>query len=134
MNNPTNFTKSPVGIVRVEISSLQYESATIDERNVNRLVTIFTRGCFRHNLDNHVPALIRPTELDEALQASNLSREDLDLSLVGVEYPVLRITRGKLECLHGGHRLRAALQVLEEGDRWWMVRLYSFEQGKSCLS
>jgi hypothetical protein len=124
----------PVGIVHVDISSLDFEndidSREIDERDVNRLEERFKHGCFQDAALNQIPAFIMPADLDRLLQASQLTRADLQTSLLRRPYPKLNLGQEKLYCRYGRHRLKAAERVLTEPeDCWWTIQLISFEPG-----
>ena len=128
---------SPVGIVHVDISSLVFqdeiEARQIDDNIVQKLINIFTmssNGCERDEPENHIPALISSRELDYILQISQLTRDDLQRSLLGGGYPKLNTLNNKIYCLHGRHRLRAAAAFFrntQPGNYWWTIELYTFE-------
>jgi hypothetical protein len=124
--------KCLVGIVRVDIFCLAFqddiEARQIDSAIVQKLITIFTKssnGCERDRPGNQVPALISSRELDHMLEISQLTRNDLQRSLLGVGYPKLNTSNTKIYCLHRRHRLRAAaafLRHFEQEDYWWTVK------------
>ena len=109
-----------VGIVHVETASLAFKGdiglRQVDMRSVNHLIRVFGISCSRDTIENHIPASIRPAELDNFLQASRLTRRDLQRSLLGGPYPHLYLAHEKLYCLHGQHRLEAARKVLRPDD------------------
>lgn len=126
-----------VGIVHVDISSLVFqdeiEARQIDDTKVQKLINIFTtssHGCERDEPENHIPAVISSRELSYILQISQLTRDDLQRSLLGRGYPKLNTLNNKIYCLHGRHRLRAAaafLRNFESDNYWWTIKLYTFE-------
>lgn len=123
--------QDPVGIVHVDISSLAFKDdiglRELDKNIVDRLTGVFKAGCSPDIIENHLPAFIEPTELDHLLRNSQLTATDLQASLLGRPYPRLNLGQEKLYCLHGRHRLKAAVEALRPEDRWWTIRLYSFE-------
>jgi hypothetical protein len=135
----SSVAKCLVGIVRVDISCLAFrsdiEARQIDNTVVQNLVTVFTEssnGCERDKPDNQVSALISSRELDHMLENSQLTRNDLQRSLLGGGYPKLNTSNTKIYCLRGRHRLRAAavfLRHCDPEDYWWAVKLYTFGPG-----
>jgi hypothetical protein len=124
----------PIGIVHVNISSLAFKDdiilRPIDKNIVDGLIEVFKKECSRDEAENQIPAFIAPGELDRLLQASQLTAIDLQGSLLGRPYQRLNLGQDKLYCLHGQHRLKAAVKVLEPEDCWWTIRLFSFEPGR----
>ena len=129
--------EDPVGIVHVDISSLAFRddigSRELNKATVKRLVRVFNARCSPDTIENQIPAYIQPEELSRLLQTSQLTRTALQTSLLGRPYPRLDLGQDKLYCLHGRHRLQAAARVLEPEDRWWTIRLYSFEPGNKYM-
>lgn len=128
----------PVGIVHVDISSLAFKDdiglRELDKALVTRLAQVFKAGCSPDTAENHIPAYIQPEQLSHILRASQLTAADLQASLLGRPYRRLELGQDKLYCLHGRHRLQAALVALEPEDCWWTIRLYSFEPGNTLIS
>jgi hypothetical protein len=116
------------GTVCVSLRRLIFKpeySRDVDEKNVQRLKRIFSReGCLRLLPSNHVPAIIDERDLHAALQYSGRTLSDL-LNSAQDAPPKLTLPPGyMLECIHGQHRILAALKVLEPKDEWWAVDLY----------
>lgn len=116
------------GRAKVEIRWLSFtddwERGTrpLDPKNVARLAKIFDlEGCFRREPEHYVPALINLQALEEALTLANHNAGEL---FAVTEEPVSLPLSNSLICLHGRHRLEAAKQYLEVGDKWWVVDLY----------
>jgi hypothetical protein len=127
--------KQYLGTARIDLSCLQAfieddfrPNQPRDDRSekmrVKRLVRIFAfEGCLRLEPEHHVDALISQSELNEALKLSSKTPDDLRSK--GIP-PKLDFRPSKqLKCLNGRHRLKAAKKVLEKGDDWWVVDLYS---------
>jgi hypothetical protein len=145
----SSVAKCLVGIVRVDISCLAFRSdiearqidntvapkRQIDNTGVQYLVKVFTessKGCEQDEPDNQVTALISWTELDHMLENSQLTRNDLQRSLLGGGYPKLDTSNTKIYCLRGRHRLKAAalyLRHCDPEDYWWAVKLYTLGLG-----
>ena len=136
--------RSLVGIVKVDISSLEFKRdelglRALDSKIIRRLVKVFDQEqdvdpsqkleSTRCDWENHVEAAVNSRELDQLLLSSQLTRGDLQRSIWDGHYPRLRMGRRKLQCLHGQHRLLAAVKVLKPGDRWWPVQISCFEPG-----
>jgi len=81
------------------------------------LVTAFTIDCERDREKNYACGLIDPVIFQDT--ASSLS----NLAASSVSH--LDLPRGSILCLEGRKRILAAKTHLREGDRWWIVRLYS---------
>jgi DNA-binding phage protein len=138
-NYSSSVAKCLVGIVRVDISCLAFrsdiEARQVDNSVIQNLITVFTessKGCERDKLDNQIPAVISSRELDRMPENSQLTRDDLQRSLLGGGYPKLNTSNTKIYCLWGKHRLRAAavfLRHCDPGDYWWAVKLYTFGPG-----
>jgi hypothetical protein len=75
-------------------------------------------------VENHIPAIIAASQLNDALHASRLSATEL-LSYSTEGYPELKFPAGyHLTCLHGRHRIQASREVLAQRNAWWAVDLY----------
>ena len=91
-----------------------------------------TEGCHRLEWENHIPAIIEESQLDDAIVASNISPNRLQSNL-GDDYPELKFPAGyQLECLHGRHYVQAGRETLPLRDKWWTVDLYL--KGMSILN
>lgn len=111
-----------LGCARISLEQLLITSARPeDERNTDRLVTIFKDSCERDDQAHFLPAIIESSVLYQALHYSGLDAAQLRAH----PPPVLKLPDGvKLRCLHGLHRVLAARQVLAPKDHWWNVELY----------
>lgn len=100
-------------------------SRGVDRKNIERLKRIFARqGCLRLAPPNHVPAIITEQDLNVALRHSGRTHKDL-LHIAQDAPPKLTLPpKYMLECLHGQHRILAALEILAPKDEWWTVDLY----------
>ncbi|KAL9130731.1 MAG: hypothetical protein Q9217_001168 [Psora testacea] len=117
--------------VRIELKKLDFtvlqdpsSSGYFDPKNVARLTKIFSlEGCLRLDLDHHVPALVSDAQLQQALVRSSVEAA----ALANHQAPPLLILPEStiLRCLHGKHRIAAVRSILEPGDKWWTVDLYS---------
>lgn len=117
------------GTVRVSLRRLAFPpeySREIDKKNVERLKKIFNQpgGCLRLSPPNYIPAIIDQQDLDLAIESTGTTLEKL-LNGSGQEPPMLKLPPNySLRCLHGQHRILAALEVLKPRDEWWTVHLY----------
>jgi hypothetical protein len=117
------------GTVRVSLRRLIFPpkySREIDRKNVERLRAIFRKpgGCLRLMPSNYIPAIISQQDLDRSIKATGTSLEEL-LDSKGNEPPMLELPDGySLRCLHGQHRVLAALEALRSKDEWWSIDLY----------
>ncbi|KAH0545345.1 hypothetical protein FGG08_000644 [Glutinoglossum americanum] len=119
-----------VGVVQVDISSLAFqdevEARQITDAEVQDLISIFNKssdGCEPSKPENQITALISPRELDYILQISQLTRDDLQRSLLSGEYPKLNTLNNKIYCLNGRRRIRAAAALADK--YWWVIKLYT---------
>jgi hypothetical protein len=130
-----NYARYLVGRVKVSISSLVFqnevEARQSNSKIVKKLLNVFTTtsgGCERDNQENHIPAIITPAELDHILSLSQLTRDDLQVSLISGMYPKLSTSHRKIYCLDGRHRVKALLQNSLIDD-YWIIALYCFDAG-----
>lgn len=99
-------------------------SRELDPQNVERLSEVFSRdGCRRLDIRNHVTAVVSRQHLAVALQTAGVTPHSLKTSPPD-RYPLLEFPMGKIQCLHGQHRLRAAKEQLPPGEQWWTSDLY----------
>lgn len=99
-------------------------SRELDPQNVERLSEVFSRdGCRRLDIRNHVTAVVSRQHLAVALQTAGVTPHSLKTSAPD-RYPLLEFPMGKIQCLHGQHRLRAAKEQLPPGEQWWTSDLY----------
>jgi hypothetical protein len=100
-------------------------SRDVDKKNIERLKRIFARqGCLRLSPSNHVPAIITEQDLKAALQYSGRTLEDLLNSAQDAPPKLTLPPNYMLECLHGQHRILAALEIVTPKEEWWTVDLY----------
>jgi hypothetical protein len=112
--------------VRLEVLHFQWnESRELSRKNVERLKEVFQTDKIRRlEPRNHIPAVVDQSDLDDAIQASEISAESL-LSNPNNNPPVLIFpAHHRLTCLHGRHRIQAARETLPPTDAWWTVDLY----------
>lgn len=113
-------------LLRLEVLYFQWnELRELSRKNVERLKEVFrTDNIRRLEPRNHIPAVVDQVDLDDAIQASEISAESL-LSNPDNDPPVLTFpARHRLTCLHGRHRIQAAREILPPTDAWWTVDLY----------
>lgn len=114
------------GCAIVHLQNLKFETnpllgdGEIDERNVERLLTIFEiEGCGNLAPEHRVAALITRETLTKAISQSGITRE---LLLDATIYPRLLLEREvRLAYVYWRHRLEAAESF---GERCWLVDLY----------
>lgn len=115
-----------IGVARVKLSVLNFpNSRGLDVKNIERLKSLFReeRGCKPDDFQNHIPAVIDEATLSEALSVSGFSRDILLSS--GPDYPKLEFPSGlRLECLRGQHRVKAAAEVFQSTETYWVVDLF----------
>ncbi|KAH6704267.1 hypothetical protein BKA61DRAFT_493502 [Leptodontidium sp. MPI-SDFR-AT-0119] len=105
-------------------------SRGVDRKNIERLKRIFAKqGCLRLSPPNHVPAIIIEQDLNVALQHSGKTLKDLLHSAQDAPPKLTLPPKYMLECLHGQHRILAALEILTPKDEWWTVDLYLSTMG-----
>jgi hypothetical protein len=84
METPAAGADGLVGIVNVDISSLEfYENRARDANTIQHLLSLFRDGRDRYDEDaNQVPAIVGPTDLEQVLQVSHITRNNLQKSLL----------------------------------------------------
>jgi hypothetical protein len=119
-----NFRGTACVSLRKLIFTPEY-SRDVDKKNIERLKRIFAKqGCLRLSPSNHVPAIIDEQDLEAALQYSGKTLGELLDSTEDVPPKLTFPPNYLLECLHGQHRILAAMEILEPKDEWWTVHLY----------
>jgi hypothetical protein len=111
--------------IRLDVLHFQWnEPRELNQKNLERLKKCFrTEGCRRLELENHIPATIKESQLDEVIVASGISADALLSNLN--DYPELKFPADyQLECLHGRHRVQAGRETLPSRDKWWTVDFY----------
>jgi hypothetical protein len=90
----------------------------VDRKNIKRLKRIFARqGCLRLSPPNHVPAIIIEQDLNVALQYLGRTLKDLLYSAQDAPPKLTLPLKYMLKCLHGQHRILAALEILTPKDK-----------------
>ncbi|KAJ6018563.1 hypothetical protein N7522_002027 [Penicillium canescens] len=121
-----------IGTAKVSISQIQFDPPLprdLDPKNLDRLRRVFRQNrCRRLDVDNHVPAIVSPHDLADALRKANISQQSL-LTTDAHQLPRISFLEGQLLGLHGRHRVQAGAEVLPPADRWWTVDLYSDDIG-----
>ncbi|KAJ5588730.1 hypothetical protein N7537_011408 [Penicillium hordei] len=121
-----------IGTAKVNISQIQFDPPLprdLDDKNLDRLRRVFRQNhCRRLDVDNHVPAIVSPHDLANALRKANVSQQSL-LTTDARQLPRISFLEGQLLGLHGRHRVQAGAEVLPPADRWWTVDLYSDDIG-----
>jgi hypothetical protein len=117
-----------IGTAKVSISQIQFDPPLprdLDPKNLDRLRRVFRQNrCRRLDVNNHVPAIVSPHDLADALRKANISQQSL-LTTDARQLPRIGFLEGQLLGLHGRHRVQAGAEVLPPADRWWTVDLYS---------
>jgi hypothetical protein len=122
-----DYSKNFAGTARVAISCLEFiPGRQIVPNIVTCLVRVFEKvRCRRLDPDNFIPVFITPSDLKRALRTSNLPPNALKRPSADGSLCFLNVaTNQKLTCLHGRHRIQAAIKHLEPNDLWWTVKLF----------
>ncbi|KAJ6112292.1 hypothetical protein N7523_002114 [Penicillium sp. IBT 18751x] len=121
-----------IGAAKVSISQIEFDPPLprdLDSKNLDRLRRIFRQNrCRRLDVGNHVPAIVSPHDLADALRKANVTQESL-LTTDARQIPHIGFLEGQLQGLHGRHRVQVGAEVLPPADRWWTVDLYSEDIG-----
>ncbi|KAF2849418.1 hypothetical protein T440DRAFT_126264 [Plenodomus tracheiphilus IPT5] len=128
------------GIARVSLDSLNFRHSLvrkkhrdISQQNVLHLVEVFERkGCLRLQEEHVIDAVVRDEDLKEALARQEIPPEDFRNLQWAQNAPLLDIS--DVQCLSGMHRIEAAQRYLDDNDKWWIVRLFSYETPKTTLT
>lgn len=117
-----------IGAAKISISQIKFDPPLprdLDPKNLDRLRGVFRKNrCRRLDIDNHIPTIVSPHNLAEALRKANVSRSSL-LATDSFSIPRIGFPEGQLLGLHGRHRVQVGAEVLPPADRWWTVDLYS---------
>lgn len=141
----------PIGIVRISIESLLFDTLLfdsevvprqLDQNHVSHLVDVFTEsnyGCDRTNDKNYIPAVISHGDLTTLLHNTHISERHLSLTLADATFrPEIVTNHLLIPCLHGKHRIAAAKQFCHPNDLWWTIELFIKEQSRwisfKCLT
>ncbi|EOA87100.1 uncharacterized protein SETTUDRAFT_31400 [Exserohilum turcica Et28A] len=125
------------GIARLPLDALGFRHSTVLDKhrevsleNVRRLERIYGQvGCLRLQDENVVNAIVEDDHLIAALSTHGISLDDMRNIRWPQEAPTLRLE--KVYCLSGMHRIEAARRFLDENDKWWTVRLFSYGKWQS---
>ncbi|MCJ1250104.1 hypothetical protein MMC30_007330 [Trapelia coarctata] len=111
------------GSAKVSLNSLRFDDVarTLNPKNVARLLRIYQyEGCLRLEREHYIPVIIDEAQLSRICQQSNVEAK----SLLSGTLVALNCENIRLSCLYGQHRLAAAKEFLEPGDKWWSVDIY----------
>jgi hypothetical protein len=120
------------GIARVPLHALKFGHRTVLDKhrdlsheNVIRLERIYEQvGCSRLQEENVINAVIEDDDLVTALSLHGMSLDDMRNLQWPQDAPALHLEN--VQCLSGMHRIEAARRFLDENDKWWIVRLFSY--------
>jgi hypothetical protein len=120
------------GIARLPLHALRFENGTVLEKhrnlsheNVVRLERIYGQvGCARLQEENVINAIVEDGDLVAALSTHGMSLDDMRNLRWPQDAPILHLEN--VQCLSGMHRIEAARRFLNENDKWWIVRLFSY--------
>ena len=120
------------GKARVRLTQLLFPNPIrpIDPKLVKVLKRNFKgEGCLQQDSTFSLPAIIDDDSLKLALEGLDVSADHFKaasiLSPAKFELP----HSIQLACLHGQHRVAAAAELLDPGNKWWLVDIYG--QGTS---
>lgn len=117
------------GYARIRLDCLHFESGrATNNKNIKRLLCIFrTEGCHQYDPIHSIPVVMTAGVLASALHTKGLDSSVLYTS--ATSSPRLDFLPGvKITCLHGKHRVQAAMKFLKPPYQWWNVRIY--DEGK----
>jgi hypothetical protein len=120
------------GIARLPLHALKYEHKIVQEKhrkisheNVIRLEKKYEQvGCERLQEENVINAIVKDGDLIAALSTHGMSLDEMRHLRWPQDAPALQIE--DVQCLSGIHRIEAARHFLDENDKWWIVRLFSY--------
>ncbi|KAM3066493.1 hypothetical protein ACMFMG_011991 [Clarireedia jacksonii] len=131
------YAKYFLACVKIDLSNLTYignSDPTEKTKKIEKLTSILTDYCDRHNPDNFITALITK-EAFETLRSSN-SAECFGTS--AQRPPVSSLasisSTTKISYIDGLSRIKAAEHCLPHQDKWWLVNLYNQDIGQGFLS
>lgn len=97
---------------KVSINQIKFDPPLprdLDSKNLDRLRGVFRKNrCRRLDIDNHVPAIVSPHDLADALRKANISRQSL-LTTDACSRPRIDFLDGQRLRLHGRHRVQDGL-------------------------
>lgn len=115
-----------IGTASIKLNVLVFpHSKELNLKKVERLKKLFQESdCIPDDLPNRIPAIIHESQLQESLNASEISRQRLLSSDCGnhakLEFP----PSFRLECLRGRHRVKAAEETPKYTDKRWVIDLF----------
>ncbi|KAF1935627.1 hypothetical protein EJ02DRAFT_484202 [Clathrospora elynae] len=120
------------GIARVPLDALEFghrivleKHRDLSHKNVIRLERIYEQvGCSRLQEENVINAVIEDDDLVAALSLHGMSLDDMRNLRWPQDAPSLHLKN--VQCLSGMHCIEAAQRILNENDKWWIVRLFSY--------
>ena len=120
------------GIARVPLHALRFgHSIVLDKHrelsheNVIRLERIYEQlGCSRLQEENVINAIVEEDDLLAALSLNGMSLDAIRSLQWPQDAPALHLQN--VQCLSGMHRIEAARRFLNENDKWWIVRMFSY--------
>jgi hypothetical protein len=120
------------GIARVPLNALRFGHRIVLEKhrdlsheNVIRLERIYEQvGCSRLQEENVINAIVADDDLVAALSLHGMSLDDMRSLQWPQHAPVLHLEN--VQCLSGMQRIEAARRFLNDDDKWWVVRLFSY--------
>jgi hypothetical protein len=120
------------GIARVSLRSLSFQHALVQDKhraisqeNVLRIENIFKHnGCLRLQEEHVINAVVQDDDLAAALSKQGITKEDFRGYQWAQDAPLLELS--DVQCLSGLHRVEAAHRYLDDNDKWWIVRLFSY--------
>lgn len=119
-----------MGYARIPLHHLDFDSGRdIDHKNIKRLLHIFgEEGCQQDDHRHSVPVIMNSEVLVDALYARRMTLSSLRQS--AADAPLLNLPPDvRIVCLHGKHRIQAAVKFLKPPYQWWTVRIYN--EGKA---
>jgi Protein of unknown function (DUF3723) len=129
-NNIQEFEADEIAFDKDDLELI--EGKLLDNQIATRLAkeALDNNSCSPKDLLHQIPALISPHELDTILRDSGLTVERIRQANSIAKYPSLRTGNKRIYCLQGLHRIKAAEQILEPLDRWWVIRLHCFQNSR----
>lgn len=116
------------GTAHIKLNVLNFQwnkSRELNQKNLERLKNCFQiKECRQLKLKNHISAIIDQLQLDDVMQASNISTSAMVTNWID-DYPELNFPAGyQLRYLHEHHQVQTGRKFLSSRDKWWTVDLY----------
>ncbi|TGZ79886.1 hypothetical protein EX30DRAFT_349855 [Ascodesmis nigricans] len=120
--------------VKISAIDLKYPSRAVDENNIRRLRDLFkTEGCRYSEPLHRVPVLVEWESLKASAVEAGIDQIQSEafnpFAHLSSSTPLLRFPEESLRCLHGHHRLWAALDYFPQYDQYWVVDIISKPPG-----